>query len=153
RVTHHSDAVARVAVVRVAGELRADLIVTQSEIVRVPLRQKVIGRIRAAVSRKEQEALLGDQVVQLELPHFEVDPSVAPEIVEPDERGLEVEKAVFVSRWEQHEGNVLVQRSRGPQVHTREIETRLREGLRHTTSARRGNTGRNAGRGVRRLLG
>src|SRR5207244_2005068 len=91
--------VARVAVLRVPRELRADLVVAEPEVVDVTGREEVIALIGPAVPRQEQEALLRNEVVELELPDLEVDPPIAEQIVEPHKRRFEMEGPRSLPSW------------------------------------------------------
>src|SRR5271170_4762227 len=106
-----------------AHQLHADLIVSQSEIVRVSRWNEVIALVAAAVGRQEKESLLRDQVIQLEFSKLEVEPRAALQIIETHEGILEIKRGVFIRRGQQRERNVVVERPRRPQVYAGEIES------------------------------
>ena len=121
--------VARVAVVRVARELGADLVVPKAEVVRAADGQIVVGIQEAAVGRQPRDALLREQVVQLELTDLQVGPGRVAQVVEADERRLEPGGAVGVQRRHEAERDVLVQGPEHQEVDAGQVEAGLVDGL------------------------
>src|SRR4051812_20406310 len=100
-------------------ELGADLIVSHSEVDGAPRRLEVIGRVGSAGAGKKEEALLRDQIIELELAHLQVQPRAAPEVVEAQVHRLESERAKVVAGEEHHERDVLPERAGGPDIDAR----------------------------------
>src|ERR1700674_134362 len=94
-----------------SGKLHPELIVTQPESGRVANRNKVVILVDAAVGGEKQEPLLGNQVVELELPGLDVRPMRVEQIVEADVGCFEVKASCVVGRGNESERDILVQRS------------------------------------------
>ena len=106
-----------------AHQLDADLVIPDSE-TRIQRESTAEGRIvlfeggevidliEATLAGKEQHALFGDEVIQLELTELEVEPAAAEDVIETDEGVLEVEGCRFVRGWQQRERDVFVEGAR-----------------------------------------
>ena len=92
--------------------LQANLVVTNAEMVGAfPKRLKVIIRIGSGYVRERQNALFGEQVIQLKLAQFDVEPAAPEKIVQARPNRFEVEGSGIVRGWQDVERNVLCQRS------------------------------------------
>ena len=83
---------------------------------------KVIVRIRPRHVRERQNALFGEQVIQLELTHFDVEPTAAEKIVQARPNRFEVEGSRIVRGRQHVERYVFCQCATGVKVQAAPIE-------------------------------
>src|SRR2546422_171163 len=106
----------------------------------------MVALVQTAVVRQENDALFGEQVVQLELAELDVGPGGVAEVVKPHERGLDARGSVRVQRRHEAERDVLVERPEHQEVDAGEIEAGLGERL-------LGAAARGPRRGIHELFG
>src|SRR5260221_12064237 len=85
---------------------------------------KVVVLIEPAVARERQDALLREQVIQLEFSDLEVEPSRIKNIAEADVGGFNVERPQFVRGWHEQEAEVLGQGSAGQNIQAGIVKAR-----------------------------
>src|SRR6202035_3466573 len=93
------DGIARPIIERVPHQLGAELVVSHfTPDVAVALRTEVVELVDATVSRESEDALLREQIVELELAQLYVKPRAAEEIVETRHDGFKVKRGGIVRR-------------------------------------------------------
>src|SRR5580698_9260285 len=105
-----------------AQEFGTQLMVTQTERSSVANWSEVVILIKPAGVAEKQFALFGDEGIELELAHLQVQPRRIQQIVKANEVGEDVAFSVVVQSGLHTEGDVLVQSARGPDVDSRNIE-------------------------------
>src|SRR5580704_2831217 len=70
-------------------------------------RLEMVVRIRSRHACERQDALFGEQVIQFELAHFDVEPTAAEEIVEARPNGFEVKCPGIVRGWQNIKRKIL----------------------------------------------
>src|SRR5208282_1292860 len=136
------------AVGRMPGELHSELVVTKADTVAVAQGREVVVLVKTSIIGEEQEALFGNQIVQLELSEFEVEPGAVGQVIEANERVFEMETGRVVRRRKQGKRDVLIERTGGPEVHAGKIETVHLHGLTHQSAC-----AGSAGDGIHGLVG
>ena len=80
----HGNRITSAIVRRMSHEFGANLVIAQTEDVRVSHGQKVIQLIGAALIRKRQDPLLRQKIVQFEFPDLHVEPRRMQQVIETD---------------------------------------------------------------------